>query len=63
MLDGVEMIQKTTYKAGGARIKSLNEGTYTVTVAKPCYITQTLTVPVTKNKLTQVEVKLVRVAP
>ena len=57
------ILQKSTSKAGGARIKSLDEGTYAVTVAKPCYITQTLTVPVTKDKLTRVEVKLVRVAP
>jgi len=59
-LNEVRILQKTTYKAGGAKIKSLDEGMYTVTVSRPCYITQTLTVPVTKGQLTQVEVKLIK---
>jgi hypothetical protein len=59
-LNEVIMLQKSTYKAGGANIKSLKEGTYTVTVARPCYISQTLMVTVTKDKLTRIEVQLVK---
>jgi hypothetical protein len=58
-LNGMLVLQKRSFKAGGVKIKSLDEGKYTVTVSKLGYITQTLSVNNTAKELTRVEVVMV----
>jgi len=62
-LNDVIVQKKRTYKAGGVYLKSLNEGTYTVTVARLGYITQMLTVNNNAKELTRVKVAMVKMAP
>ncbi|GEM_PF-906637 len=62
-LNDLIVLKKRTYKAGGVYLKSLNEGTYTVTVARLGYITQTLTVNNNAKELTRVEVAMVKGTP
>ena len=56
--NGALVLQKTTYKAGGAKMKSLTEGIYTITCSKIGYQTQTLTVSITNDELNAIEVAL-----
>lgn len=55
-----ELVKKTASK-GGFNIKSLLEGTYTVTVTKPGYKDQVVTLAVTNGVLTVLDIKLDRI--
>lgn len=57
----VLILKKKSAKAGGARIKSLTDGTYTVTVSRLGYTSQTLTVQVSDTKLAIIKVALEKV--
>ena len=57
----VLILKKKSAKAGGARIKSLADGTYTVTVSRLGYTSQTLTVQVSDTKLAIIKVALEKV--
>lgn len=59
VLDGIKILEKTTYDAGGLMVKSMSDGTYTVTVSRLGYVTQTLIVNVLNVELTTVKVALV----
>jgi len=61
VLDGTEMLIKSSGASGGFRIKSMNEGSYAVTISKVGYLTQMVTVHVTDTDLTNIDVKLVHV--
>jgi len=61
-LNGVPILEKTTSDAGGLTIKSLNNGSYSVTVSRLGYLTQTLTVNVLDVELTIIRVALVKVS-
>ena len=63
--DGEVVFEKVTSTAGGLMIKSMNDGTYTVTVSRLGYVTQSLTVNVMNVEMTSVKVALesVRTAP
>jgi len=56
--DEVPVLKKRSAKGGGCRIKSLPNGTYTLTVSRPGYTTQTLTVQISNTKQTTINVAL-----
>ena len=49
--DEVPVLKKSIAKGGGSRIKSLSNGTYILTVSRPGYTAQTLTVHISNTKL------------
>ena len=57
--DLVKVVKKTESK-GGSRVKSLAEGSYIITVSRPGYVTQTVTVTVVKGELCKVVIELVK---
>ena len=59
VLDGTEVLIKTSGDGGGFKIKSMDEGSYSVTVTKTGYQPQTITLHITYTELTNIEVKLV----
>jgi hypothetical protein len=59
-LDGEVKMEKVTAAAGGFTIKSMEEGTYTVTASRLGYVTQTLTVNVLDDEMNTVEVAMVK---
>jgi len=54
----VMILKKSSAKGGGSRIKSLPNGTYTLTVSRLGYTSQTLAVQVSNTKLTTINVAL-----
>jgi len=56
--DEVPVLKKSIAKGGGSRIKSLSNGTYILTVSRPGYTAQTLTVHISNTKLTTINVTL-----
>lgn len=54
----VPVLIKSSAKGGGCRIKSLPNGTYTLTVSRLGYTAQTLTVHISNTKLTTINVAL-----
>jgi hypothetical protein len=58
-LDGETVLEKTTSAAGGFTVKSMDDGTYTVSVSRLGYVTQTLTVNVLNVEMTSIKVALV----
>ena len=59
--DEVPVLIKSSAKGGGSRIKSLPTGTYTLTVSRPGYTAQTLTVHISNTKQTTINVALEKV--
>ena len=59
-LDGNIVLEKLTSKAGGFTVKTMDEGTYSVTVKRLGYLTQILTVNVLDVELNAIKVALVK---
>jgi len=59
-LEGVLKLKKITTNGGGISIKTLEEGVYSVTLSKIGYITQTLSVNITNDKLNRIQAALVK---
>lgn len=59
MQDGVVVLEKTTGDAGGMHIKSMEAGTYTVTLSKVGYVTQTLSLDIDGEDLYTVTAAMV----
>ncbi len=59
-LDGTVVLEKLTSKAGGFTVKTMDEGTYSVTVKRLGYVTQILTVNVLDVELNVMKVGMVK---
>jgi hypothetical protein len=59
---GETALVKQTAAKGGFKVKSLDEGVYTVSVSKVGYLTQTLPLTVSSTELGGLEVRLVKVS-
>jgi len=59
VLDGTEVLIKTSSANGGYKIKSMDEGKYSVIITKTGYQSQTITVYITGTELVNVDVKMV----
>lgn len=59
-LKGMLILEKTTSQTGGCTIKTFNNGTYTVTVTRLGYLTQSLVVNVLDVEMTSVKVKMMK---
>jgi len=55
----VKVVKRTEAK-GGSKLKSLPEGTYTITASRPGYATQTLSVTLVKGELGKVTIELAK---
>lgn len=58
--NNAEVVEKRTANKGGFNIKSLAEGTYTVTVRKNGYADVATTIAITNGELTELNVELVK---
>jgi len=60
ILDGVTVLEKTTGENGGANIKSINPGVYSVNLTKAAYATQTITVSIPGDDLITITAAMVK---
>lgn len=54
------ILEKRSYAKGGFLINNLPEGVYKVTIERPGYVTQTLTIPVSSSQATKLVVEMER---